>query len=49
MTYTINVTQQARHDMKTIYEYIALMLMEPEIAKKHYHNLDSASLAILRY
>ena len=42
MTYAVNVTQQARHDMKTIYEYIALTMMEPEIAKKQYTRIEKA-------
>ena len=42
MTYTVNVTQQARHDMKIIYEYIALTPMEPEVAKKQYTRIENA-------
>ena len=42
MTYTVNLTRQAQHDMKTIYEYIALTLMEPEIAEKQYTRIEKA-------
>ena len=42
MIYTVNVTRQARHDMKAIYEYIALTLMEPGIAEKQYTRIEKA-------
>ena len=42
MTYEVSVTRQAQLDMKTIYEYIAQTLMEPEIAKKQYARIEKA-------
>ena len=33
MTYTVKLTDQAKMDLRGIYEYIALTLLEPETAK----------------
>ena len=33
MTYTVQLTDQAKTDLRGIYEYIALTLLEPETAK----------------
>ena len=42
MTYTVRVTKQARFDMKTIYEYIANVLLEPITAEKQYARIENA-------
>ena len=42
MIYTVDVTRQALYDMKAIYEYIALALMESEIAEKQYARIEKA-------
>ena len=34
MAYKIHLTEQARQDLREIYEYIAFALLEPEIARK---------------
>ena len=44
MTYTVQLTEQAKQDLRGIYEYIALTLFEPETAK----NLTRRILAALR-
>ena len=42
MIYTVNVSKKAQHDMKMIFEYIALTLMEPVIAEKQYTRIEMA-------
>jgi len=42
MIYEVTVTRQAQMDMKEIYEYIAHILMEPEIAEKQYTRIETA-------
>jgi len=42
MMYEVNITGQARLDMKGIYEYIADTLMEPLIAEKQYTRIEMA-------
>ena len=42
MSYVVNVTRQAQLDMKTIYEYIALVLVEPTIAEKQFARIEKA-------
>ena len=42
MIYTVNLSKQARHDMKIIFEYIALTLMEPVVAEKQYTRIEKA-------
>lgn len=45
MIYSVQLTEQARQDLRDIYEYIAFSLLEPGIAEKLIHrimnNLDS--------
>ena len=42
MKYDVETTEQARIDMKMIYEYIAGTLMEPVIAEKQYSRIEKA-------
>ena len=42
MTYDVKVSWQARQDMRSIYEYIAYVLLEPAIAEKQYARIESA-------
>ena len=42
MSYAVNVSRQAQLDMKTIYEYIALVLVEPVIAEKQFARIEQA-------
>jgi len=42
MMYDIVITEQARLDMKDLFEYIALTLLEPVIAEKQYSRIEKA-------
>ena len=42
MTYDVKISEQARQDMKAIYEYIAYVLLEPIIAEKQYTRIENA-------
>lgn len=42
MIYDVNITEQARLDLKLIYGYIANTLMEPVIAEKQYTRIETA-------
>jgi len=42
MTYDVTLTEQARHDMRTIYEYIADTLMEQTVAEKQLTHIENA-------
>jgi plasmid stabilization system protein ParE len=42
MKYNVEITEQAGLDMKMIYEYIAVTLMEPAIAVKQYSRIETA-------
>jgi len=42
MTYDVTLTDQARYDMRTIYEYIADILMEPTVAEKQLTHIENA-------
>jgi len=44
MIYTVQLTEQAKHDLRGIYEYIALTLLAPETAR----DLTRRILAALR-
>jgi toxin ParE1/3/4 len=39
MIYKVQLTDEARQDLRDIYEYIAFTLIEPGIAKKLYHRI----------
>ena len=41
MIYDVKITRQARLDMKMIYEYIAVTLMEPVTAEKQYTHIKN--------
>ena len=42
MIYNVYLTEQARVDMRMLYEYIADTLMEPLIAEKQYTRIEKA-------
>ena len=42
MIYHVKITEQARLDLKMIYEYIANVLMSPVIAEKQYFRIEDA-------
>ena len=42
MIYDVKITRQARLDLKTIYEYIANVLLEPVTAEKQYTRIENA-------
>jgi toxin ParE1/3/4 len=46
MSYEVVITNQARIDICSIYEYIADVLLEPGIAKKKYTRIEKALLSL---
>lgn len=42
MIYDVKISENAQLDMKTIYKYIADVLMEPMIAEKQYTHIETA-------
>ncbi|MDR1061313.1 MAG: type II toxin-antitoxin system RelE/ParE family toxin [Clostridiales bacterium] len=46
MTYDVKITNQALLDLKSIYEYIANILMEPIIAEKQYSRIEKAAYSL---
>jgi toxin ParE1/3/4 len=42
MTYDVTIANRALLDLKSIYEYIANILMEPVIAEKQYSRIEKA-------
>ena len=42
MIYEVKIADQARLDLKMIYEYIANVLIEPIIAEKQYSRIENA-------
>ena len=48
MIYEVIITAQARLDLKAIYEYIADVLMEPDIAEKQFTRIEKAVYSLDR-
>jgi toxin ParE1/3/4 len=46
MTYDVKIADQALLDLKSIYEYIANVLMEPVIAEKQYSRIEKAAYSL---
>jgi toxin ParE1/3/4 len=46
MIYKIALTEQADTDLRSIYEYIAFTLLEPEIAAKQLERIENAILGL---
>jgi toxin ParE1/3/4 len=46
MRYKIVLTQQADTDLRGIYEYIAFILLEPEIAARQLERIEKAILSL---
>ena len=42
MIYDVKISEQARLDMKSIYERIVYVIMEPSIAEKQYTRIENA-------
>ena len=46
MIYHVKIAEQARLDLKTIYDYIANILMVPIVAEKQYFRIEDAIFSL---